>query len=374
MKRHHHAWLLVPAAALALALTGCGGTKIDLTDYAAVSFDGINGQGKATCYVDTVSLEQTLAGDDDGEISAEELEQLGWITQFEMTVSCQMDKETGLSNGDTVTVSVTCDEDFAKEHKVTVTEGSKEYTVEGLKEPIPVDAFDAAFFDTENGVVLEYTKASPVAGLTIVNQCTSEPACWITYTADKTYDLSNGDVIHVEAALSPVATQQGYVLTETSKDITVEGLNSYVSSLSQLQAEDRQAVEDKIAESFRTEITGYVDYTAADGYSMDLIDGRTGSCENFALAQDEYTCYRPEMAIIPFTADVTLETDWWNREYFKEGITKNFPNSYGYFTVTGLELDADGKLMDLDNVQISLEAMFETKDDMEREIRRWNAA
>ena len=371
--KKNHTWLLVPAAALALALTGCGGTKIDLMDYAAVSFDGINGQGTATCLVDTVSLEQDLAGDDDGEISAEELEELGWITRFEMTVSCQMDKETGLSNGDTATVSMTWDEDFAKEHKISVTEGSKEYTVEGLKEPVAVDAFDAAFFDTEDGVVLEYANAAPVAGLTIVNRCTSEPACWITYTADKTYDLSNGDVIHVEAALSPAAAQQGYVLTETSRDITVEGLNSYVSSLSQLQEEDRQAVENKISESFRTEITGYVDFTAADGYSMDLIDGRTGSCENFALAQDEYTCYRPEMAIIPFTADVTLETDWWNREYFEGGITKNFPDSYGYFTVTGLEVDAEGKLVDLDDVQISLEAMFETKEDMDKEIRSWNS-
>ena len=136
----------------------------------------------------------------------------------------------------------------------------------------------------------------------------------------------------------------------------------------------RQAAENKIADSFQTEMAGYVDFTAADGYSMDLIDGRTGSCENFALAQDEYTCSRPEMAIIPFTADVTLETNWWNREYFKERISTNFPNSCGYFTVTGLELDAEGKLVDLDDVQISPEAMFETKEDMDREIRRWYSA
>lgn len=260
--KKQHTWLVIPAAMLVLALTGCGSTKIDLMEYAAVSFDGINGQGTATCHVDTVSLEQDLAGNDDGEISADELEELGWITQFERTLSCQMDKETGLSNGDTVTVSVTRDEDFAKKHKINATEGSKEYTVEGL--------------------------------------------------------------------------------------------NSYVSSLSQLQEEDRQAVEDKLSESFQTEITGYVDYTAADGYSMDLIDGRTGSGENFALAQDRYTCYRPEMAIIPFTVDVTLETDWWNREYFEDGIIKNFPNSYGCFTVTGLEPDAEGKLMNLDPVQTAV--------------------
>ena len=115
--KKQHTWLVIPAAMLVLALTGCGSTKIDLMEYAAVSFDGINGQGTATCHVDTVSLEQDLAGNDDGEISADELEELGWITQFERTLSCQMDKETGLSNGDTVTVSV------SPEHRVLVVRG-----------------------------------------------------------------------------------------------------------------------------------------------------------------------------------------------------------------------------------------------------------
>lgn len=116
---------LTAAVIMILGLAGCGNTKIDLMDYVTVVFSGVDGQGKAVYNVDTVKLEQDLAGDTDGQISIDEFEKIRWISQFETTISYQLDKETGLSNGDEVTVSVTCDEEFAKENKVTVSESQK---------------------------------------------------------------------------------------------------------------------------------------------------------------------------------------------------------------------------------------------------------
>ena len=86
-------------------------------DYVTVVFSGVDGQGKAVYNVDTVKLEQDLAGDTDGQISMDEFEKIGWISQFETTISYQLDKETCLSNGDEVTVSVTCDEELQKKIK-----------------------------------------------------------------------------------------------------------------------------------------------------------------------------------------------------------------------------------------------------------------
>lgn len=83
-------------------------------------FSGVDGQETAVYHVDTVKLEQDLVSDEDGEFFQEEFEKLGWIIQFETTVSYQLDQETGLFNGDQVTVSVTCDQDFVKENDIPV--------------------------------------------------------------------------------------------------------------------------------------------------------------------------------------------------------------------------------------------------------------
>ena len=82
---------LTAAVIMILGLAGCGNTKIDLMDYVTVVFSGVDGQGKAVYNVDTVKLEQDLAGDTDGQISMDEFEKIGWISQFETTISYQLD-------------------------------------------------------------------------------------------------------------------------------------------------------------------------------------------------------------------------------------------------------------------------------------------
>lgn len=126
--------LLGLAAIMVMGLTGCGGAKLDITDYVSVQFSGADGQGNAVCRIDSVALEQALVGDEDGEISMDELQKLAWVTQFEMGLTGSLDKETGLSNGDTVTVTLDYDKKLAKENKVAVTGTTKEFKVEGLTE------------------------------------------------------------------------------------------------------------------------------------------------------------------------------------------------------------------------------------------------
>lgn len=126
--------LLVITAIVFFGLTGCGNQKVEITDYISVQFYGVDGDGNAMCNVDTAGLEQALAGDKDGQISLEEFQKLGWITEFEMGLTCELDKNSGLSNGDTVTVTVKYNEKIAKDHKVEITGEKKEFKVEGLKE------------------------------------------------------------------------------------------------------------------------------------------------------------------------------------------------------------------------------------------------
>ena len=73
-------------------LTGCGGSSsINLTDYATVNFDGIDGKGTATVNYDLTQLEKDFVGDDDGNISQEEAQELVNFASFEMSIKWELD-------------------------------------------------------------------------------------------------------------------------------------------------------------------------------------------------------------------------------------------------------------------------------------------
>lgn len=362
-------YLLVGAIGLMVfGLTGCGGTKVDITDYVMVEFSGVNGQGSAVCNLDSVSLEQALAGDDDGEISMEELEKLGWITQFEMTLSCEMDEDSELSNGDTVTVTVSYDEDLAKENKVTVTGTTKEFEVEGLKDPIEVDAFASDIFDTDNGVTLEYSSLAPTAYLSVVNNCTSEPESLITYTADKTNNINNGDQITITAELPASAADEGYVLKETEKTITVEGLDAYVTSLSQLNDPDKAEVLDAAEKNFLASAEKHIDFYDVNNANVDMNTEST-TFTNFAFSEDTYDTSKNNVLVIPFTVDTTGSYFWIGRDFYNDKISKTYNGANGFIVVQGLVVNSEGDLVSNDNdVYYEVEGMYEDKAKMESVI------
>lgn len=353
---------------MVLGLTGCGGTSIDLMDYVTVTFSGVDGQGTAVCNVDMAKLEQDLSGDKDGEISQEELEQLAWIAQFELTVSYQLDKETGLSNGDQVTVSATCDEDFAKDNKVKVSEGKKEFKVEGLKDPVEVDAFASDIFDTDTGVTLEYYGTSPSANLSIRNTCTQEPESLITYKVDKAADLKNGDKITVTAELSAQAAEKGYVLKETEKTITVEGLDACVESFSQLNETAKSQLMDKLKKVFESAEAKGIRFYDSQGTSLTM-SAKGTTFSNLVWADEVYEVGYKAYTVIPFTVDIKGSYTWWGSEYHENQVEKSFTGASGYVAVRGLTVDADGNLVDADSLYYTVEGIYQDKAQMEIAIK-----
>ena len=226
-------------------LTGCGGSSsINLTDYATVNFDGIDGKGTATVNYDLTQLEKDFVGDDDGNISQEEAQELVNFASFEMSIKWELDKQEALSNGDKVKLTITYNEDSAKEQKIKIKgDTTKEFEVSGLKEPITLDAFDPEIFDTDTGVKISYEGISPMASIVIENGCGDGQAQrFVEYVPDKTYEISNGDTITITASLTEQAIKEGYVLKEEQTQITVEGLESYVLNLSELNEGDRNNV------------------------------------------------------------------------------------------------------------------------------------
>ena len=139
------ATLLLLSAAL---LTGCQSSSINLMDYVTVTFSGLDGQGSASCTLDTVALEKELLGDKAGQLTQETAEKMATIAQFEASLTLAPDRQDTLSNGDTVTVTVTGNGTLAQQLGLSGLDSTKSFSVEGLQEPIEVDAFDSAFFNT----------------------------------------------------------------------------------------------------------------------------------------------------------------------------------------------------------------------------------
>ena len=132
---------------LTVMLTGCsamGKSQIDtadgitnILDYVTVAFDGKNGEGTAFVSVDYDGLETEMVGGEENIKALDEVEDLAVLSKYinaVSSISLSIDKNTGLSNGDSVIVSVSYDESAAQSAGVVFGEQkSRTYQVKGLK-------------------------------------------------------------------------------------------------------------------------------------------------------------------------------------------------------------------------------------------------
>ncbi len=128
-------------AMMAPVSLGCGTAEedgiVEIMDYVTVDFTGADGEGIASVNVDYDGLETEMVGGEDAleELdSVEDLEALTTYINVVAGISFSIDENTGLSNGDQVTVTVTYDEDAAEAADVVFGETlSKTFEVTGLE-------------------------------------------------------------------------------------------------------------------------------------------------------------------------------------------------------------------------------------------------
>lgn len=127
--------------AISLTLFGCKQEQsdgvVDVMDYVTVDFEGTDGSGTATVNVDYDQLELEIVGGKDALEEMDDVDDLETLSQYINVVagiSFSIDKNSDLSNGDTVTVTVTYNEKSAEDAKVVFGDTlSKTFEVKGLK-------------------------------------------------------------------------------------------------------------------------------------------------------------------------------------------------------------------------------------------------
>ena len=230
-----------------LMLTACSSAKTYTTDdYVNVKVLGVNGKATASVSVDRDFYDVIDADLFDGEGTDLELAQMEIVIYDSVEFSTE-DKTKELSNGDTITVVLTADNERLEQYGVKFDQKEYVYTVEGLQDPVTLDVW--------SDLTVTYSGIAPYGQAEFVytgsNEFIKEN---VRYYSSGAYGLSNGDTLTVEMNCPQQKLDENlYVVTEETKDFTVSGLAEYLADpkdfdMSEIDAvlkERAQAVADK---------------------------------------------------------------------------------------------------------------------------------
>lgn len=308
-------------AVLAFVVILNGKTTIDMKDYLQVSYDGMNTVGTADVDVDWMSLdEKALANSGNF---------LGDSILLEAAMNVEATPTEGLSNGDTVTVSVSCDESTAERLKLKFVNTSIDYTVSGLPDGVETDVF-ADLSVTFDGI-------APGGTVSLKNNSTDDFVKGVSFSADPSNGLSNGDTVTVTAHYNEQsAVDQLRVVPETTKTYTVSGLDAYVSSydqldqdtIDQLTQQSKDTIDtDLLANSFYYMDVAYGGYKDVEGNSIVFTDVSLQTTYFAAAKPDAYTSYNNELVqVFKITATDNQSPD---------GVTFYYAVGYHDFVLKG---------------------------------------
>lgn len=281
--------------AIFLLCTACGATEVDISQFVKVTFDGLDGSG--TAVVTTTGLDSAIESIIIGEDGTFEDAILKYdaISAVEDAVKVELDKEDGLSNGDTVTVNITVDNDTAKEYGVNfVGVEPLKFDVSDLQEITEIDPFAEDVFNimSGDGVYIDFTGISPRAGVQIRNTLPSiNPLSEVTYTVEGNIynNVKKGQDVTIVASAPYDWEDKGYVLTSNKTTVKCENVAEYITSLDEIDdatwGKIKKQCEDLKKSKIDAEDTS-VRYKNNEGVTRSVSD--IESTENFKYSKDYF--------------------------------------------------------------------------------------
>lgn len=243
--------IVVVLAALAAFALANKSTTVDLKKYVQVAFSGMNMAGTADVSVDWAALEEDALGDSQNS--------LGDAILLEASIQVDAAPLEGLSNGDTVTVTVSCDENTADRMKLKFINTSLDFPVSGLVDGVEADAFA----DLE----MRFEGIAPYGTATVINNSEDSFVKTISYAVEPASGLSNGDTVTVTAQYSEYSAQEALrYVPETTKTFTVVGLDEYLTSYDQLDEDTLAKVTQQSKDVINTDLLSDTYTYAAAAY------------------------------------------------------------------------------------------------------------
>ena len=208
---------------------------IDLDKYLSISTTGYDGYGTAATSIDWEKMEEKYKSRIAFKPSAKKdlggmLKMMTPMDAVKLCVSVNLDEDSNLSNGDTISYEWDIDEDLAKYVKCRVKFKDGSYEVADLAEVGKFDPFD--------DIDVSFSGISP-SGQMMFNYSGSELSEY-DFHCDKMNGLKNGDRVEISISnpnMDYYAQQFGKIPENLSETYTVSGLQEYVSTYEDLSEE-----------------------------------------------------------------------------------------------------------------------------------------
>ena len=291
MKRMKGLLMLGVTAVMMFALTGCGKTTVKLDKYVTITAEGYDSMGTASYDFDYDAFKKDYSGKIKTSKNSNELSGWGLLSGetsdellLDFCVSQKLDKTSGLSNGDVVTLKWNCEDAMAEEYfNVKLDYSDVTYTVKGLEEVGKFNPFDY--------VTVTFSGISPNGSVTITPNYDKAEMQYVSFSADKNSGLKVGESVTVTASISgstdSFVEKFGAVLGKTEEAYTVENLAHYISDISDIPEDMYNKMDKQLQDNFNAHVANSWD--AAESASINLIgnylvtlkEGMSGSPNNY---------------------------------------------------------------------------------------------
>lgn len=214
---------------LAITISNSSKRTIDVTEGLSLGYDGPSGY--ATAYVDGCTWQDDVYWYLDSKYDGDTDKVTEQLALLYGAVTYGISPEEGLANGDTVTVTVTIDEDLIADLPIELVGSDMTFEVSGLQEVEVLDLFA--------NLALVYEGYAPFASAEIdEGSYDGLDDLDIDFSCDVSTGLSNGDVVTVSASYDEdELLDAGYIVEDASKQVTVDGLSSYYMTLADIPDE-----------------------------------------------------------------------------------------------------------------------------------------
>lgn len=266
---------ILATCAVIIVLSSVIKPSINLNKYMSISAEGYDTVGKAVIEFDEESFENdyekklsAVAGEkkknslskyksEEAYLEAmfEEMDDNTVSSEFiRSVVAGELDRVDGLTNGDVITYKWDCDDNHAlNTYGVKLKYTDIEYTVEGLEK--------ADMFDPFDGIEVAFSGISPNGYVEIGGTPSVIAASDFRFEANQYEGLEVGDKITVTATMyytddiiQYCIENYGMIPSTLTKEYVVEGLDSYIRTISDVSEESLKAMQSQAEDVYNAKV------------------------------------------------------------------------------------------------------------------------
>lgn len=226
-------------------LSACGQGNIEMLDFVDVNFKGLDTRGTASYFVDHDRLRSYL-NENDKELAFESSNAYYDDKQLEEMLGINLDKNSELSNGDSVKLTLEVDSSKVK----NLVGGDKEIVVKGLDEPKKLTTGEA-----EKHLVVNFNGVSGLGSATIDNTLPDDLR-YVQFTLVDDGKFKNGDLAKIDISedLENRLADRGYLLDDAfDPSFEVKGLDEVAEKATDIVNLDdiKRMIDEEVNRSYK---------------------------------------------------------------------------------------------------------------------------